>query len=81
MAADQSLKGATILRMTTRLRAAALLVLSATGGAQELPAQSPLSSVTVPAAIDHNRVVIDADKSRLLGIGLTDLGHAYPSCC
>ena len=30
---------------------------------------------------DFERDVVDADKPRLLGICLTDLGHPRPSCC
>ena len=30
---------------------------------------------------DFERDVVDADKPRLLGIGLAGLGHPRPSCC
>jgi hypothetical protein len=57
----------------------ALFLLCGWGGAQDKPADRPATpepkSVTVPAAIDHNRVVINADIA--LPNGSTERVHAW----
>ncbi len=60
--ADGNASGVTIWDMRFCIAACALLLLSGFIRAQDKPAlQSEPNSVTVPAAIDHNRVVINAE--------------------
>jgi PDZ domain len=67
---------ATIWNMKFRIAACASFLLCAFVVAQDNPAlQSEQNSVTVPAAIDHNRVVINADIA--LPNGATERVHAW----
>ena len=49
------------MRMRVLIAAWAILPLSATVSAEKKPAAPPAEAVTVPATIDHNRVVVDID--------------------
>jgi hypothetical protein len=60
--------------MTCRVSALALL-LCGFGWAQEKPAPPPVQKVTVPAAIDHNHVIINADVP--LPNGSSERVHAW----
>ena len=57
---------ATILIMNLGIAACAFWLLCGIGAAQDKPASQP-NSVTVPATIDHNRVVINAEVPRADG--------------
>ena len=68
--------GATIWNMRFRSAAGALLLLSGFSLGQDKPElRSEPNSVTVPAAIDHNRVVVDAEIP--LPTGSTERVHAW----
>src|ERR1700686_3477115 len=61
--ADAGISGATISNMKVCIAACTLFLLCGLIPAQDKSADAKHDSVTVPAAIDHNRVVINADIS------------------
>ena len=64
-----------MLRMRFCVPASALLLLCIAARAQKKPASTQPEPVTVPATIDHNRVVVDADMR--LADGSTQRVHAW----
>ena len=61
--------------MRIGVAAPALLLFSVVGAAQGKPNQAQTAAVTVPAVIDHNRVVVDAEI--LLPSGASERVHAW----